>query len=141
MKRLEEPATRRILAIDGGGIRCLIGIEVLAQLESRLSGMHRDPDYRLCKHFDLVAGTSGGAIVATAVALGLSMREIQDFVIQNARNMFREARWSARFRSWYDKSVLEQNMKQWFGESTTLGSNSLQTLLLLVLSNWSTDSP
>jgi hypothetical protein len=139
MEHREAP--HRILAIDGGGIRCLIGIEVLARLEKHLSEMHRDSDYRLCKHFDLVAGTSGGAIIATAVALGIPMREIRDFVVNNARNMFLESRWHARFRSWYDKSVLEKNMKQWFGESTTLGSDRLRILLLMVLSNWSTDSP
>lgn len=94
----------RILAIDGGGIRCLIAIEVLLALEERLAAATGDPQRRLCQHFGLVAGTSGGAIIATAVALGISMREIRDFVVANARNMFREAPWTARFWSWYDKT-------------------------------------
>jgi uncharacterized protein len=132
---------RRILAIDGGGIRCLIAIEVLRALEARLAAASGDPQRRLCQHFDLVAGTSGGAIIATAVALGLPMHEIRDFVVANAHNMFREAPWTARFWSWYDKSELEANLKQWFGEQTTLGSERLRSLLLLVMRNWSTDSP
>ncbi|MBU1360483.1 MAG: patatin-like phospholipase family protein [Gammaproteobacteria bacterium] len=134
-------STRRILALDGGGIRCLIGIEILLALEERLAAETGDPGRRLCQHFDLVAGTSGGAIVGTAVALGLPMREIRDFVVANARNMFLEAPWHTRLRSWYDKSVLERNMRDWFGDDTTLGSDKLRTLLMLVMRNWSTDSP
>lgn len=141
MSPAADAAPRRILALDGGGIRCLIGIEILLAMEDRLAQLHGDPQFRLCRHYDLVAGTSGGAIVGTAVALGIPMREIRDFVVANARNMFRPAAWYRRYQSWYDKSVLEQNMKDWFGADTTLGSDRLRTLLMLVLRNWNTDSP
>jgi len=140
MPYLTAPA-KRILAIDGGGIRCLIGIEVLAELEQRLAAAFGDPGYRLCQHFDLVAGTSGGAIIATAVALGLPMVDIRDFVVANARNMFRPAQWYRRYWSLYDKEELEHNMQHWFGADTRLGSDRLRTLLLLVMRNWTTDSP
>lgn len=132
---------RRILALDGGGIRCLIGIEVLLAMEEALAQRHGDPDYRLYRHFDLVAGTSGGAIVGAAVALGLPMREIRDFVVANARNMFRPAAWYRMHKALYDPSHLEQNMKDWFGADTRLGSDRLRTQLLLVMRNFSTDSP
>lgn len=113
---------RRILAIDGGGIRRLIGIEILLALKERLAARRGDPDARLCQHFDLVAGTSCGAIIASAIALGLPMREIRDFVLANARNMFRASSWYDRFWSRYDKTALEGNMKHWFGADTTVGS-------------------
>lgn len=131
---------RRILAIDGGGIRCTIAIEVLLALEQALQARTGDPARRLCQHLDLVAGTSGGAIIGTAVALGLPMAEIRDFVLANAANMFRPQPWWRRGRAWYDKSALEANLRTWFGEET-LGSPRLRTLLLLVMRNWSTDSP
>lgn len=134
-------AQRRILALDGGGIRCLIGIEVLAAFERRLADESGRADARLCEHFDLVAGTSGGAIVAAAVALGLPMSEIRDFVVANAANMFRPASCLRRHRSLYDESHLAQNMRDWFGADTTLGSDRLRNTLLLVMRNWSTDSP
>ena len=137
----EPPRMRRILAIDGGGIRCLVAIEALAMLERELALRSGDKDYRLCRHFDLVAGTSGGAIIASALALGLSMHEIRDFVVANAKIMFRSRRWYERLRSWYDKSGLERNLREWFGDDTTLGSERLRTLVMLVMSNWSTDSP
>lgn len=137
----ERAPRRRILAIDGGGIRCLIAIEVLVALEERLARQAGGASRRLCEYFHLVAGTSGGAIVAAAIALGLPMREVRDFVVANARNMFEPTDWHQRLWSLYDKSVLEENLKHWFGASTTLGSERLRTLLLVVLRNWSTDSP
>lgn len=138
---LAGEAPKRILAIDGGGIRCMIAIEVLLELERQLAERTGDPQRRLCQHFDLVAGTSGGSIIGTAIALGLPMSTIRDFVLANARNMFLPSRWWRRMQSWYDKSVLEANLKHWFGADETLGSARLRTLLLLVMRNWTTDSP
>jgi hypothetical protein len=50
----------KVLAIDGGGIRGLIPALVLAEIEQR-SGRH------IADLFDLVAGTSTGAIIACAL--------------------------------------------------------------------------
>lgn len=132
---------RRLLSLDGGGIRCLIAIEQLVALEQRLAERSGRPELRLCDSFDLVAGTSAGAIIATAIALGIPMVEIRDFVVANARNMFARARWYQWSRSLYDKSELQNNMMHWFGAETTLGSEQLKCLLLVVMRNWSTDSP
>jgi patatin-like phospholipase/acyl hydrolase len=52
---------RRILAIDGGGIRGLIPAALLASLERATREHARE-------HFDFLAGTSTGAILAAAVA-------------------------------------------------------------------------
>lgn len=136
-----ERNVRRILSIDGGGIRCLIAIEVLALLERQLAERKADPSFRLCHHFDLVAGTSGGALIAGAIALGISMHEIREFVVANAKHMFRVAPWHLRLHSWYDKDELEHNLRDWFGADTTLGSPRLQTLVLMIMANWSTNSP
>ena len=56
---------RRILAIDGGGIRGLIPAAVLASLERATGTSARH-------HFDFLAGTSTGAILAAAVAADFS---------------------------------------------------------------------
>lgn len=53
---------KRILSIDGGGIRGVIPARVLAELERRLAKKgNKQPLY---KHFDLIAGTSTGGIIA-----------------------------------------------------------------------------
>ena len=58
---MPERATYRILSLDGGGIRGLTAAIWLNRLEQAI-------DAPLWRHFDLVAGTSTGAILACAVA-------------------------------------------------------------------------
>src|SRR6266508_6884417 len=62
---------KRILALDGGGLRGILTLEVLAKIEKTLGKRHGGEDsFRLCHYFDLIAGTSTGAIIAAALALG-----------------------------------------------------------------------
>ena len=138
-KSLSSP--RRILSIDGGGIRCMIAVEILLSLERKIREVTNDNTRRLCDQFDLIAGTSGGAIVASAVAMGRSMSEVRDFVLQNARYMCKTVRWYERWRSKYDEAALSAHMRDLYGADTTLGTDQLESLLLLVLRNWSTESP
>ena len=70
------PGPKRILAIDGGGVRGIVALEFLERIESELSERAGKPTL-LCDHFDLVGGTSTGAIIATGLALGLSVAEIR----------------------------------------------------------------
>lgn len=132
---------RRILAIDGGGIRDLVPIEFLYRLEARLAERTGRRDTVLADHFDLVAGTSGGALVASAIVLGKPMRETRAFVLAHAGTMFEPARWHRRLRYWYDKGALEHGLKDFLGPRTTLGSPRLRTGVMLVMRNASTDSP
>ena len=53
----------RILFLDGGGIRGLIQIEILEQLERRT-------DRKVTELFDWIVGTSTGGIVALALVYG-----------------------------------------------------------------------
>ena len=61
---------KRILQIDGGGIMGVIPSTVLASLEEKLSNKP------LCKCFDLITGTSTGAIIGGAIAAGVPAKEI-----------------------------------------------------------------
>ncbi len=60
---------KTILSIDGGGMRGMIPLKMLVYLE----GQTGQPAYEL---FDMVAGTSTGAIIAAGLGLGMSAREI-----------------------------------------------------------------
>jgi hypothetical protein len=53
---------KRILSIDGGGIRGVIPARILAELERRLAAKGKTKP--LYKHFDMIAGTSTGGIIA-----------------------------------------------------------------------------
>jgi predicted acylesterase/phospholipase RssA len=73
--------TRRILAIDGGGVRGVIPAAALAELEREMPGRVRD-------HFDFVAGTSTGALIAAAVAAGVPAERIVQMYVERAPKLF-----------------------------------------------------
>jgi len=136
---MRRDGPRKLLALDGGGIRGLISIEVLAAIEERLRGARGD-DFRLADEFDYVAGTSTGAIIATLVSLGMSVEQIRNFYLDSGRDMFDRAGLRRRFRTKYDDEKLTAQLKSVMGEHTTLGSDKLRTLLLIVMRNVTTDS-
>ncbi len=59
----------RILSLSGGGIRGILQAVLLTRLEADLGTP-------LNRHFDLIAGTSTGGIVALAIAAGIPVREM-----------------------------------------------------------------
>ncbi len=54
----------RILSIDGGGIKGIVSVKVLVRLERLLQDYTGDSKTRIADYFDLIGGTSTGAIVA-----------------------------------------------------------------------------
>ncbi len=85
MKEKERKAFN-ILSIDGGGMRGLIPAKLLAELERELQQRH--PGRKLHEHFDLICGTSTGAILAIAISLGIPAAELVQFYKVNARAIF-----------------------------------------------------
>jgi patatin-like phospholipase/acyl hydrolase len=62
---------KRILSLDGGGVRGILSLGLLLQIETLLRARHgNDPQFRLCHYFDLIAGTSTGSIIAALLAKG-----------------------------------------------------------------------
>ncbi len=129
-----------MLALDGGGIRGLISLEVLAQLEAQLSGDYAE-GFVLADAFDYVAGTSTGAIIAACIALGMRVDEIRAFYRDSATEMFDKASLLRRWRNKYEDEQLAAKLRTVFGNDTTLGSERLRTLLMVVMRNATTDSP
>ena len=140
-ERLEEKRPRKLLAIDGGGIRGVLSLQILAEIESFLREETSNSDYRLADYFDYVAGTSTGAIIAAGVSLGMPVGEILDFYLKNGSDMFDKASIVRRLQYKYESEPLAQQLKNAFGSLTTLGSKELETVLLVVLRNATTDSP
>lgn len=67
---MNEPKTCRILRLDGGGAKGFYTLGVLKQLEALLG------DKPLSEQFDLIFGTSTGAIIASLLALGYKVDDI-----------------------------------------------------------------
>src|SRR5690349_7315370 len=77
----DEPYPRRILTIDGGGLKGAMPAAFLAEIEE-ISGQ------RIVENFDLIAGTSTGGIIALGLALGLRAAEILDFYLSRGPRIF-----------------------------------------------------
>src|SRR4051812_43494844 len=87
--RYETKRPRKMLALDGGGIRGVLTLEILAKIESLLAARSSSPPaFRLCHFFDYIAGTSTGAIIAAGLARGLSVRELMTFYVSSGKAMF-----------------------------------------------------
>jgi patatin-like phospholipase/acyl hydrolase len=141
-EKISAPGPKRILALDGGGIRGIITLEILAKIESLLrekSG--RRDDFGLADYFDFIAGTSTGAIIGAALSLGMTVSDICSFYLETGREMFEQASVLRRFRYKYEDTKLSQKLHEVFGSNTTLGSDRLKTLVMLVMRNATTDSP
>lgn len=133
---------RRILSLDGGGIRGLITLGMLEHLETQLRSMlHADASFRLCDYFDFVGGTSTGAIIAAGISIGKSVAELIRFYNESGALMFEKQALYKRLQSKYKSDPLKMKLEEVFKENTELGSDDLKTLLMIVTRNVTTDSP
>ncbi|HMO15756.1 MAG TPA: patatin-like phospholipase family protein [Pirellulaceae bacterium] len=137
---LKPRPVRRLLAIDGGGVRGAIPIGVLSRIEQVLRDRTGRPGLVLADYFDFIGGTSIGAVIAAALSTGLSLDEVRSFATENLSRFFQPASIWKRFRHKYSAEGLNQCLIENFGE-VELGSSKLKTLVMIVLRNASTDSP
>ncbi len=143
--RIKATGPKTILALDGGGIRGMITIEVLEEMENLLRReLHKGPEFRLAQFFDFVAGTSTGAIIAACISSGMAVSEIREFYERSGKEMFDKVfllNVSKRFRTKYGDEKLAQQLQRVFEKDATMGSDKLQTVLMMVMRNATTDSP
>ena len=143
-EKLSKSGPKRLLALDGGGMRGMISIEVLAAIEALLRRrLQRGDDFVLADYFDYIAGTSTGGIIATCLAWGMTVKEVREFYRENGKTMFDKASILRRFRYKYEDTALAEKLRKVFSENgapSLLGSERLRTLLMLVMRNSTTDS-
>lgn len=139
-ERIAAPGPKRILSLDGGGIRGVLSLQILKRIEVLLRAATRNPRLRLCEWFDFIGGTSTGAIIAACLSIGMEAGQIEEFYRTCARDMFRRASLVERFWYRYEKDRLSNKLREILGAETTLGSEKIATLLLLLMRNATTDS-
>jgi hypothetical protein len=139
--RYRSIRSRRLLALDGGGIRGVLTLAILAEIERQLAAITgTGSTFRLCQFFDYIAGTSTGAIIAAGLARGMSTSDLITFYTSIGPEMFQKERLLYRLRHLYRADPLAAQLKTTFGEKTTLAPEHLQCLLLVVTRNVTTDS-
>lgn len=141
--RYQTQQPRKILSLDGGGIRGVLTLEILLELENQLkTALKKDDSFRLSDYFDYIGGTSTGAIIAAGLSLGKSAQEMLDFYEQKGAAMFDKAFLLKRVKYFYNDGPLLNELKNTFGAGDIdLASGVFKTLLLVVTMNRSTDSP
>jgi hypothetical protein len=140
--RVSSPGPKKLLALDGGGIRGVITLEVLQRLESMLAEqLGAGDDFVLGDYFDYIGGTSTGAVIAAGLAKGLRVAQLLDLYVTRSEEMFDHASLRRRYHYRYGSQRLRELLQSTLGKDTTLGSEDLKTLLLIVVRNATTDSP
>ena len=103
----------QILSLDGGGVRGIFSAAVLAAMEE-------DLNIKVIDHFDLIAGTSTGGIIAIALGLGFTPRQIVDFYLQEGKaiflNPFGLNSIRRLFNSKFDNRPLIAALRRYFGD-------------------------
>ncbi len=91
MLRCFEPGAgpKRILAVDGGGVRGALAVGLLTKIERTLRDKLGRKDLVLSDYFDLIGGTSTGAIIAAGLALGRSADDLAELYRRLGPQVFR----------------------------------------------------
>jgi len=131
---------KRILALDGGGVRGVLSLAFLERIEKLLAERAGSTEFRLSDYYDLIGGTSTGAIIGTGLALGYRVTELIQLYCDLSSETFRDANllgglFAPKFRT----EPLMRMVQQHVG-TETLGSSRLRTGLAVVAKRLDTNS-
>lgn len=108
----------QILSLDGGGLKGIFTASFLSAIEEATGKSFLD-------HFDLIAGTSTGGIIALALGIGYKPSDVLGFYLEKGPmifprgNRFLKGYWWARklFRARYSSQPLEKALLEYFTDS------------------------
>lgn len=142
-QHFSESGPKRILSLDGGGLRGIVTLGYLKRIEDLLKARHGDNDrFRLAHYFDLIAGTSTGSIIAAGLATGMSVQQLTDLYFKLGQDVFHKSLWrKGILRARYNHRKLSKHLQSILGSELTLGSPDLQTGLLVMTKRMDTGSP
>ncbi|HVO25168.1 MAG TPA: patatin-like phospholipase family protein [Candidatus Margulisiibacteriota bacterium] len=133
---------KRILSLDGGGIRGILTLEYLDAIETLLRARSGRSDLLLCDYFDLIGGTSTGSIIAAALACGFTVAKLKALYRDIGATVFkgsflRKGLLVPKFPSEPVHKALDQNL----GADTTLDSDRIRTGLMVMAKRLDTGAP
>jgi uncharacterized protein len=133
------PGPKRLLALDGGGVRGAISVAFLEHIE-HLVWERKGREIRLGDWFDLIGGTSTGAIIAGALALGHTTRELEQFYRQRAHLVFRSSLRIPGLQARFNAKALSAEIERVVGDKT-LDDPDLITGFALMAKRMDTGAP
>jgi patatin-like phospholipase/acyl hydrolase len=86
-ERIEEKRPKRLLSVDGGGIRGILPLKILKEVEGIV--LKYNPSCKcLGDYFDFIAGTSTGSIIATGLAVGMKVDDLLELYTEHGDKIF-----------------------------------------------------
>jgi uncharacterized protein len=140
---------KRILSLDGGGLRGIVTLQYLAVLEGTIQTRFDDKALRLCDYFDLIGGTSTGAIIAAGLACGMTVEALKQIYTGIGATAFKPTMLGAftpdalkgLFAPKFPSEPLQRELDRQLGADTTLDSDKVLTGLMLMTKRLDTGSP
>src|SRR5450432_2285405 len=103
---------KKILSLDGGGVRGALTLGYLEKAEELLRSKFDDQKLVLADYYDLIGGTSTGAIIASCLAVGKPVGEIIELYSNLGKVVFGHRRFPIIPRSWKNfRALLKASYK------------------------------
>jgi len=127
-----DTGAKRILALDGGGVKGVFTLGMLKVLEDELRQRAGGvAAFRLSDYYDLIGGTSTGAIISAGLALGLSVHELLELYQRIGPEVFGRSSGDGVFlESKFDSDKLRRALHSVLS-TKTLGTEDLKTGLAI----------
>jgi hypothetical protein len=127
-----DTGPKRILALDGGGVKGVLTLGMLKALEDELRRRAGGAEsFRLSDYYDLIGGTSTGAIISSGLALGLSVDELIALYMRLGPEVFGKNAGDGVFlQSKFESKKLRRALHSVLS-TKTLGSEDLKTGLAI----------
>jgi len=130
MRANERITPYRVLSLDGGGVRCVMQLAILNELE-KITGP-------LNQYFDAIIGSSVGSLIGCGVSKGIPMKDSTDMFYSFADEVFsKNCHWYDKFRRrlWWsyskhnDQKVIDV-MKSVYGDTRMQDLSVSPTMVL-----------
>lgn len=99
---------KRLLSIDGGGIRGVFSLKILAEMEQLLRQKTGNTNLLLCDHFHSIGGTGTGAIIAACLSWGMPVSRILELYLSFGSQMFLKRELSERHKTKFHERGLTE---------------------------------
>jgi hypothetical protein len=130
-QRLFGGGPKRLLSIDGGAMRVALALGILAEIEKRLIRRSGRANLRLSEYFDMIGGSSTGAVVAAGLAVGKTCEEIAQWLWTPAP-LFTENSGETLSAARFDQEALQLRLRALLGD-VELGAPAVLTGLAIFL--------